>query len=258
MYSLIKSKPVQKWAKIATVSGLVLTSCSVMAADPMELSADDKNKGWTGNIELGYVQTSGNTDTTTGIMKLGINGSYTDWIHNFTSRGYHATDTDNTTASNINAQWRSNYILRTDISYIYGLLRYDNDQFAGYKLRMTGTAGYGHKIIKTEAFRWAVEAGVGGQYTDQTDGTTVDQAIGRVGTWLNWKISESSDFSYNLFTEFGSENTYTESDANLSVKINDSLSLVLGWLVRNNSDVQPGIENTDMTTTISLKYAFLK
>jgi len=79
----------------------------------------------------------------------------------------------------------------------------------------------------------------------------------RLGTWLDWKISKTSVFTYNLFTEIGSSNTYTESDAELSVKINESLAVVLGWLVKNNSDVQPGIENTDMTTTVTLKYAFL-
>lgn len=258
MKNLRVIQPSRNWLKITAVLGLVLLSNSALAVDPMEVTAGDKKKGWTGDIELGYVQTSGNTDTSTGIMKLRIEGIYTKWIHGFTSRGYHAEDSGTTTASNLMAQWRSNYILQDGIDYIFGLLRYDNDRFAGYQLRMTGVAGYGHRLIKKEDFRWAAEAGLGGQYTDQTNGQTVDQAIGRLGTWLDWKISKSSDFSYNLFTEIGSDNTYTESDANLSVKINSSLSVVLGWLVRHNSDVAPGIENTDTTTTVTLKYAFLK
>ena len=238
--------------------GLLLITGSAQAVDPMEMKIDGQEKGWKGDIELGYVKTSGNTDTTAAIMKLGVTGVYTDWVHQFTSRGYHATDTGNTTASNLMAQWRSNYVLRRDIDYLFGLVRYDNDRFAGYKLRMTEVAGYGHKIIKQENFRWAAEAGAGGQQTTQTDGERNNEGIVRLGTWLDWNISKTSLFTYNLFTEIGSSNTYTESNAELSVKINETLSVVLGWLVKNNSDVQPGIEKTDMTTTVTLKYAFLK
>ncbi|MCG6887298.1 MAG: DUF481 domain-containing protein [Proteobacteria bacterium] len=237
--------------------GLLLFAGAAQAVDPMKVRLNGKEKGWKGNIELGYVKTSGNSDTTSGIMKLAITGVFTDWVHDFTSRGYQATDSGNTTASNLTAQWRSNYVLRRQIDYLFGLVRYDNDRFSGYNLRMTEVAGYGHKLIKQEDFSWVAEAGAGGQQTSQTDGQQVNEAIMRLGTWLDWKISKTSVFTYNLFTEIGSSNTYTESDAELSVKINESLAVVLGWLVKNNSDVQPGIENTDMTTTVTLKYAFL-
>jgi len=238
-------------------AGLLFISGAALAVDPMEMKVDGKEQGWKGDIELGYVKTSGNTDTTAAILKLAIRGGYTDWVHEFISRGYHATDTGNTTAANLMAQWRSNYVLRREIDYLFGLVRYDNDRFAGYKLRMTEVGGYGYKIIKQENFRWAAEAGVGGQQTTRTDGEQNNEGIVRLGTWLDWNISKTSIFTYNLFTEIGSSNTYTESDAELSVKINEAWSVVLGWLVKNNSEVQPGVEKTDMTTTVTIKYAFL-
>ena len=110
--------------------GLLLFAGAAQAVDPMKVRLNGKEKGWKGNIELGYVKTSGNSDTTSGIMKLAITGVFTDWVHDFTSRGYQATDSGNTTASNLTAQWRSNYVLRRQIDYLFGLVRYDTELVA--------------------------------------------------------------------------------------------------------------------------------
>jgi putative salt-induced outer membrane protein len=54
--------------------------------------------------------------------------------------------------------------------------------------------------------------------------------------------------------ETGSDNTYMQNDLGLEITISGALGLRVGYQVRHNSDVQPGVENTDTLTTVGLLY----
>jgi putative salt-induced outer membrane protein len=54
--------------------------------------------------------------------------------------------------------------------------------------------------------------------------------------------------------ETGSDNTYLQNNLGLEVMMSGSLGLRIGYEVRYNTDVQPGIEKTDTLTTIGLLY----
>jgi putative salt-induced outer membrane protein len=69
-------------------------------------------------------------------------------------------------------------------------------------------------------------------------------------------ISDNSTFSQILNVTSGSSNTYTESVTELSARIVGSLSMVLGYTVKHNSDVSPDKDKTDTFASISLEYLF--
>ena len=54
--------------------------------------------------------------------------------------------------------------------------------------------------------------------------------------------------------ESGSDNTYIQNDLGLEVTIKGSLGLRVGYQVRHNTDVTPGLEKTDTLTTLGLIY----
>ena len=101
-----------------------------------------------------------------------------------------------------------------------------------------------------------MEAGAGARQTDNTDGRSTDEAIYRLATLLTWNISETSSLKEELSVEGGSDNTYTESNTELKVKINAALAMKVTFSVKNNSDVPVGIKHTDTTTAVTLVYDF--
>ena len=56
--------------------------------------------------------------------------------------------------------------------------------------------------------------------------------------------------------EAGSKNTYLQNDAGLAVSMTSKLAVKVGFQVRHNSTVQPGIKKTDTLTTTNLVYSF--
>jgi len=71
-----------------------------------------------------------------------------------------------------------------------------------------------------------------------------------------YKISETAIFNQAILIEDGDENTYTESDTSLKMKIEGNLAAKISYLLKRNSEVPSGTDKSDKITTISLVYAF--
>jgi putative salt-induced outer membrane protein YdiY len=77
-----------------------------------------------------------------------------------------------------------------------------------------------------------------------------------VGGNYHWHISENAVFSESVSSNIGSDNTYIESLTELKAGIIGDVALVLGYLVKHNTDVVAGTDKTDTQTSISLEYKF--
>jgi putative salt-induced outer membrane protein len=80
--------------------------------------------------------------------------------------------------------------------------------------------------------------------------------VGRVGGDYHWHISDNAVFSEVLSSSIGSDNTYIESLTELKASIVGNLALVLGYLWKHNTDVDPGTDKSDTLTSVSLEYKF--
>src|SRR4030095_11984922 len=101
-----------------------------------------------------------------------------------------------------------------------------------------------------------LKAGIGAKQSTLSDGTNLDEGILRGGLDYVFHISDNSEFNQKLLLEIGDENSYTESVSAIKAKLIGNLALVASYTIKKNSDVLPGIENTDTFTAISLEYAF--
>ena len=54
--------------------------------------------------------------------------------------------------------------------------------------------------------------------------------------------------------ESGADNTFTQNDLSLQVKILGALALAVGYSVRYNTDPPPDFTTTDTLTTLNLVY----
>lgn len=211
---------------------------------------------WKGQGELGYSSTSGNSDAENLNASLGLSRETADWKHSLTLDSLKAKTDGETSADRFELRGRSEYGLG-ERSYLYGQLRYEDDEFSGYDYQASATAGAGSRLLDTGGHLLDASAGLGMRRVDSsTDGTTETEGIVGADLAYEYTISESATLTERLLLENGDENTYSESETALRTRINGALSAKISYLVKHNSKVPAGVENTDRLLTVALVYDF--
>jgi putative salt-induced outer membrane protein len=230
---------------LALSSGTVFSQ----AGEPEEESP------WAGTASLGYLSTSGNTDTTSYNTAFEISYAINKWAHTFNAAANGADEGGTTNAEAYQAGWKSTYDF-SEHSYLFGQVNWRKDRFAGVDQQLSEAIGYGRRIIDTPAHLLSAEAGVGHTSLDFADDTSSSSAILTLGMDYKWTFSETSNFEQNIDVESGSDNTYIESVSAVRARLLGDFALVLSYTVKHNTDVPAGSEKTDKLTAVSLEYSF--
>jgi putative salt-induced outer membrane protein len=225
------------------VSGAALAQAP--AADP-----------FVGNVSLGYLATNGNTESKNANASMeatwDLDGP---WKHDWTALAINARTNDITTAESYTAGYKAQRAF-SETSYLFFSGDWRQDEFSGYDNQVSEAIGYGRRLIDTERQMLALEGGGGAKQSELTTGEELDEAIVRGALDYVLQISETSEFTQKLLLEQGDDNRYTESTSALKARIVGNIALVFSVVIKSNSDVPVGIENTDRFTSISLEYAF--
>lgn len=234
--------------------GLVL-SLQSEAQQTAAVAAQNEADPWLVKAALGYLATSGNTESSS--LNAGFSAAYAKgkWLHSLEAAAINATEDEQTTAEAYALGWKSEYNL-TDADYLFGRLNWRKDRFSGYDQQLSESLGYGRRLIDTGIHVLNAEIGVGARQSDVADGTTENDAIMRAGLDYLWQFSETAQFTQVLAVESGSTNTYFESISALTARLVGDLALVASYTIKNNSDVPVGSEKTDTFTALSLEYSF--
>jgi putative salt-induced outer membrane protein len=236
--------------RILCALGLLLLTGPALAQAPAPTDP------FIGSASLGYLATSGNTDSTNGNASFEATWDLEGpWRHDWTALAINARTNGITTAESYNAGYKAQRDFSAT-SYLFFTGDWRQDEFAGYNQQVSETVGYGRRLIDSERHMLALEGGAGAKQTDLITGESLDEAIVRGALDYLFTISETSEFSQKLLIEQGDENRYTESTSSLKTSIVGNVALVLSYVIKSNSDVPITIENTDRFTSISLEYAF--
>jgi len=219
-------------------------------------AAGSASAEWTGSGELGLVFARGNTDTETLNTELKLKYTRERWT-NASRFSYLKSESDgDLEAERLVFDNKTDYTL-SDVSYITGVGRYDRDEFSSFEYQTSLAIGYGRRLIDTERQALSVEIGPGVRYSEIRDtGETETDLIARGGADYRLQISETAELTNRSLIESGCSNTFLENETALTVAINDALALKTGFLVRHNTEVEPGREKTDYLSTVNLVYSF--
>jgi putative salt-induced outer membrane protein len=225
----------------------------VMSQDDEE----EEKEGWSGKGEFGYVQTSGNTDTSTLNMGLAFAYNRDKWRHHLGATALRSEQDDELDAERYTFDAQSDYKF-SEKDYAFGAFRYVSDEFAPFDPVSTLSFGYGRELIKTKRNYLLGEIGVGYRVQDEAvSGMSEDGAILRGRLDYKWTISESTEFANLFLVEAGSDNTYVQNDTSIAVAINSRFALKAAFQVRYNSDPPPEtLDDTDTQFTTNLVYNF--
>lgn len=235
---------------------MTLVFTATVQAQQVGSPPPEKEKGpWSGKAALGFLATSGNTESSS--LNSAFTVAYTigRWAHSLEASAINASEEEQTTAEGYALGWKTEFNM-TERDFLFGRVNWRKDRFSGYEQQLSESAGYGRRLIDTGVHFLNVELGAGARQADLTDGTSEDDFILRGGINYVWKFSEFAQFTQDFTAESGAENTYSESVSTVKTRLVGALALVASYTVKNNSVVPAGSENTDTFAAVSLEYAF--
>jgi len=234
------------------VLGLLVLATPLLAADE---ETEEEKSPWSGNVKLGYLATSGNTESSSLNSGFRVTYELDLWKHEATAAAIYSSESNATTAEAYDFGWISARNV-SEQDFLFGRLDWRKDRFSSFDTQFSQTLGYGRRLINTDAHQLNGEIGVGARQSDLVDGTDQSDTIVTGRLTYNWQISETASFGQAFLVESGSSNTFSESVTKLAARLVGSLALVASYTVRHNSDVLPGTETTDTFTALALEYGF--
>lgn len=249
-------------------------------ADASNTSNAANNGGWSGSGEFGFASATGNTRSQNVNGKLNLNQENEQWKNNFyvdflraksqqavTNASGATVEQFNETANRYDGGASVGYKLDPR-SYIVTAARYEHDDFGANIWQGVVSVGYGYIALKDDTNELSFELGPGykryrpavqdtlinGVEVPQEANGTQSEAIARGLVNYKHKLTDNTSFEDTFLTEAGSKNTYLQNDAGVSVSMTKKLALKVGFQVRHNTDVLPGIRKNDTLTTTNIVY----
>ena len=234
---------------------MFLFAATLMLVSLNVLSAEEEKSPWTTSAELGYVNTSGNTNTETLIFKFDTAYEIEKWKHQGHFETLDTKADDVSTADKMLATAQSDYKF-TPRDYFYGLISYEDDKFSGFEYQAKLGLGYGRKIILTEHHELDGEIGPGYRNFKPDNEPSEDEALLRLAGKYLWKISDNSQFKQDLIADFGELQDEWKSITGIKSNINKTLALKFTYTVKYLDVVPVGNDHYDRETAATIVYTF--
>ncbi len=210
---------------------------------------------WRGDAEVGFLQTQGNKDTRSLLVKLRLHNEREQWRHAGRGDFIFREDDEGNNSEQYSVLQKSAYKISID-DYLFEQLKYERNRSQGYHYRLSEVVGYGRRVIGRRTVTLDLETGPGLRQTLANSGRRIEERILVFTGELNWDITGSSNFNEYLTVEAGEENIVTDSLTTLTLQVEDHFSARFAFEVVNNSTVPEGVEHTDTITSVTLVYTF--
>lgn len=231
---------------------LVAANSNVIAQQPAPV------KRWSGDLEFGYLDTSGNTEETSITGKADVNWEKDEWRNKILFNSLNSIANNERSAEKYSLSNLLAYQFN-EFDYAFGYAAYEDDRFSGFDYQATVAAGYGRRLLNDEIMQWDVEIGPGYRITRVDENSTSEDAedvIIRLYTNYLWQISESANFSQLVNIESGDENTITKSVTALKLQVIGAFSVKFSYTVKYTEKVPNDNKHADTETAITAAYSF--
>lgn len=217
--------------------------------------AQEEERNYDASASLGYVATSGNTDTSTFNTELLLRYTHQRWTHNAKFQGLGSQENNRTRAERYLLENKSDFALEGD-HYVYGKASYLDDRFSGFDYQASASAGYGRWLIRGDSLELEAFGGAGYRQNSIINGGNEGEAIFTLGQNLAWQLSDSSRITQSFVTDIGDQLTQSRLEVGLESNIIGRIATKIAFQARNTSKVPAGNKKTDTLTSVSLVYTF--
>jgi putative salt-induced outer membrane protein len=161
------------------------------------------------------------------------------------------------------AQYRGE-IQTGDRTFLYGRLRYDEDQFSGFDRQVFAGGGIGHAFFKSKKRELTIITGPGYQYLVRQKPNPVPadfqeeegQLALFVGQTFRQVLRENVTFEQSFDATLSDQNKTLIGNMALKTDLTDKISSRISYNVIHNTEPPEGREQTDTLLTVSLGYEF--
>lgn len=231
------------------------TTLMVFALTGASLAQAQEERAYDASISLGYVDTSGNTDTTTFNTEFLLTWRTEMWTHNLKFQGLGSQENSVTRAERYYLEDKSDFNLDGD-HYVYAKGTYTDDRFSGFDNQASVSGGYGRHLLRTDSFEVQGFVGAGYRQNNLIDGETEGERIFTLGQDLKWQISDNARLTQAFNSEIGEDLSVSRFEMGLESNIIDRLAMKLSFQARHTSEVPVETKKTDTLTSVSLVYTF--
>ncbi len=244
-------------SKASNLSRLLIATAGISASSlGLAQSAETK---WDGDLELGYVSTSGNSETSNMKFRADAKRTSGNWLYDAHFDSLNSEEDGTRSAEKYFVSNRVSYSY-TKENYWFGYGSYEDDRFSGYDYQATVAAGIGRRLIDRGTMNWDIEFGPGyrvGKLEQETADEKDDkEVIGRLFSKYSWQFSPNARFVQEIGVESGSDNTTSRSVTALKTDIAGGFALKLSYTIKYTEEVPDENKHADTETAVTLVYAF--
>jgi len=228
---------------------------AILVAFSATAGAEEKGKIWSGEVELGFVKTGGNTDTQALNGKGKIKQETQKWRNSAAAEAVNIADSGTTTAERyvLSGSTKHKYTAR---AYAFASAGYENDRFSGFEYQSTEAVGLGYRLLTGPVVILDLEGGPGARQTKENQGDSSNELIAQLGGELDWNVSETAVFNQTLTSEIGDKFTRVKSVSSIKTQVIGRLAMKASLTVRHNSSVPVASKKTDTETALTVVYQF--
>jgi len=248
---------------------ILILAASLVTVTNVQASGEKKvvdKSSWKSTAELGFIRTTGNTETQTTAIKADATYEVDKWRHSVHGEGYGQQSKGDTGETVVSAEryalsGKSDYKF-SDLDYMFGLLKLQKDRFSGFVYDHIVSLGYGRKLIKSDTMELDLEIGPGSRFfkveptVDVPDASADSEAVLRLSGKYWWAITDNSRFTQEISTDIGETITSSQSITGIQASINSTLALKFTYTLRHKTKVPTGNEKLDTEAAMTLVYTF--
>lgn len=214
-------------------------------------------------LELGFINTTGNTDSTATKGKILLKQDFREWkneylLDMFYTESEYEGETE-TTAHKLFLSTQSDYKLTSENTSVFVFGSYTDDRLSGYDYQTTVAVGYSARLFSDQASFLDYSVGPGYTFSREDDGTRINSSIVRLEATYQYNLSFTSKFTQTTSTEIAlnsGQNSETKSETAISALLRQNLNIKAAYSITYNSEPLDDNEKVDAVTSISLAYSF--
>ena len=214
-----------------------------------------------GDVELGFIVTTGNTNTSSVKFQANLMQDLNHWRNQFKFdsllKRENASD-QGLSAARYFTSMQSNYLLLDahDSLFIYG--DYEYDKFSGIEKQSSLVTGFGWRFIDSDIDKVDVDLGPGLNYQVSEENVSNLGYLLRLALQWERQFNEYTRFNQNVSAEhsFSGLNSRVKSETSLVSQISGALSLKLSYLYRYNTrpDINKGSYDAETSATFVFNF----
>jgi putative salt-induced outer membrane protein len=214
-----------------------------------------RENGVNSKLELGIIQTTGNTEDESFKVKGGVELVKDAWDYAWSVDAFRSSRQNQLTAQRFYTIGSADYQL-SEVSFVEGRLAYEDDRFSGYDSQTDASINYGRSLLTNiDNMNLNITTGIGLRRS-LSEQENFDEVILRLAGDYKWDVSENALFNQLLSAEAGDQTSIYRLESSIETNIVENLSLKFTFNVKHQSEVPIGREKTDTATSVTLVMNF--